>query len=157
MKRLLLPLLALALLAAPAVSTPAWADTSYGEGLTGQDTTKISTLLASPDDYVGKVVRVEGLVTEVCAKRGCWVAIASDQEFQTLRFKVKDGVIVFTPDVKGKKGIFEGVLARYELTMEQSIERARHHAEEQGLEFDPSTITGPEIYYQLEGTGAVVR
>lgn len=150
-------ILALALLTAPVLAAPAWADTTYGEGLTGEDTTLISTILANPDAYVGKTIRVQGLVTEVCAKRGCWVAIASDQEFQTLRFKVQDGVIVFTPDVKGKRGTFEGVLARYELSMEQSIERAKHHAEEQGEEFDESSITGPEIYYQLEGTGAVVQ
>ncbi len=138
-------------------ATPALADVTFGEGVHGDDTVLISTMLASPDDYVGKTVRVQGLITDVCQKRGCWVAIASDQEFQTLRFKVKDGVIVFTPDVKGRKGTFEGTLARYELTMEQSLERARHHAEEQGKDFDPSTITGPEVYYQLEGTGAVVE
>lgn len=138
-------------------ATPALADTTYGEGIHGQDTVPISTILANPDAWVGKTVRVQGRITDVCQKRGCWVAIASDQEFQTLRFKVRDGVIVFPPDVKGRSGIFEGTLSRVELTREQAVERARHHAEEQGEEFDPANVTGPEVYYQLEGTGAVVE
>jgi len=163
MKRIVQAALALALLsltpmASPLGSSTAWAaDSSFGAGLTGTETTRISELLAKPETYVGKVVRVEGLVTDVCAKRGCWVAIASDQEFQTLRFKVKDGDMVFTPDVKGRKGVFEGVFNRYELSVEQAVEQAKHHAEEQGQAFDPSTVTGPEVWYQLDGTGAVVR
>lgn len=157
MKRLLQTLTAMAVLAGAITMQAAWADTSFGEGVTAEDTTLISELLANPDPYVGKVVRVAGVVTEVCAKRGCWVAIASDQEFQTLRFKVKDGVIVFEPDVKGRRGVFEGVFNRYELTMEQSIAKAEHYAEEQGKEFDPATVTGPEVYFQLDGTGAVVQ
>lgn len=158
MKHRLMTILALAVLVGPISNSPAFADdTTYGEGVTGQEVVRISQLLANPAAHVGTVVRVEGVVTEVCAKRGCWVAIASDQEFQTLRFKVKDGVIVFTPDVKGKRGVFEGVFTRHELTQEDAIARAKHHAEEQGEEFDPASITGPEVYYQLHGTGAVVR
>ncbi len=135
----------------------ALAETTYGQGVHGEDTTPISVLLANPDQWVGKTVRVKGRVTDVCQKRGCWVAIASDQEFQTLRFKVKDGEIVFPQDVKGRVGVFEGVFNRYELSREQAIARAKHHAEEHGEKFDPSEITGPEVWYQLDGTGAVVE
>lgn len=145
-----------ALLATPA--TPARADDgkAYGEPLTGTDTIPISELLAGPEPYLGKTVRVEGVVTGVCKKRGCWMSLASDQEFQELRIKVDDGVIVFPVEAKGRRAVAEGVFTRVELTLEQTLARARHHAEEHGEEFDPASVTEPLSFYQIKGTGAVI-
>ena len=80
----------------------------YGKPLTGTDTVKISALMADPDKYVGQTVRVEGIITGVCEKRGCWMTLASDREFEDLRIKVDDGVIVFPLDAKGKRAVAEG-------------------------------------------------
>jgi hypothetical protein len=129
----------------------------YGEPLTGTETIEISELLGNPDPYLGKVVRVEGLVTDVCKKRGCWMSLAGDEEFQEIRIKVDDGVIVFPMEAKGKRAVAEGVFTKIEMTLEQTIAYREHHAEEHGEEFDPSTVTEPLVYYQIRGTGAVVR
>ena len=128
----------------------------YGEPLSGSDTTKISVLIAEPDKYVGQTVRVEGLVTGVCEKRGCWMSIASDKEFEEVRIKVDDGVIVFPIEAKGKRAIAEGEFTVIKMTMEQTLAYKKHHAEEHNLEFDPSTITEPLTYYQINATGAVI-
>lgn len=144
--------LALALLAA----APALAETKYGKPLTNATPVKVSELMAKPDAYVGKVVKIEGLVTEVCPKRGCWINVAGDKEFQTIRVKVEDGVIVFPLTDKGKKVVAEGTFTKMELTKEQAIERAKHHAEETKTKFDPASVTGPQTVYQIMGTGAVV-
>lgn len=131
---------------------------SYGEPLTGTDTVKISQLLSSPDDYLDKVVRVEGLVTGVCEKRGCWLSIASEEEeFKEIRVKVDDGVIVFPLEAKGKHAIAEGVFEKIELSMEQTLKYREHHAQEHGEEFDPATVTEPLVFYQIKGSGAVIR
>ena len=130
---------------------------TYGEPLTGKDVTPISKLLADPEPYVGKTVRVKGLITEVCEKRGCWVTLASDEEFEELRIKAKDGVIVFPMQAKGKKATAEGVFTKIEMSMEQTLKYKEHHAEEQGEEFDPASVTEPLVYYQVNVTGAVVR
>jgi hypothetical protein len=131
---------------------------SFGKGLTGPEVTKISDILAKPELYEGKTVRVEGLVTEVCLKRGCWMMIASDKEFQALRIKVEDGEIVFPPEAKGKRAIAEGVFTKTELTREQALNQAKHRAEEQGQKFDPETAKDiPTVVYQIQATGAVVR
>lgn len=148
----------LALLAFSGFSAPlSAADTTYGEGVQGTEVVLVSELLTHPDAWVGKTVRVEGLITDVCKKRGCWIAIAGDREFETLRFKVKDGVIVFPVDVKGHRAVVEGVFARFEISEEDAIAKAKHHAEETGEPFDPSTIKGPQVVYQIEGIGAVVK
>lgn len=82
--------------------------------------------------------------------------LAGDKEFQTIRVKVQDGVIVFPMTAKGKKAVAEGVFQKFELTKEQAIEQAKHEAEEAGRKFDPASITGPVTLYQIKSTGAVV-
>ncbi|MHB8797314.1 MAG: DUF4920 domain-containing protein [Thermoanaerobaculia bacterium] len=156
MKKTLLTTFAAALLAA-LVSAPAAAATKYGKGLSEAAPVKLSELMAKPDAYVGKVVKVEGLITEVCAKRGCWINVAGDVEFQTIRIKVEDGVIVFPMTDKGKKVVAEGTFKKTELTKEQAIAKAKHECEEKGTKFDPASVTGPSTVYQIQGTGAVVE
>ena len=131
---------------------------SYGKGLSGEEITKVSEIYAQPDKYVGKTVRIEGLVTDVCLKRGCWMMIAGDKEFESLRIKVDDGVITFPAEAKGKRAIAEGVLAKIELTPEQALAQAKHLAEEQRKPFDPAMVKDfPTVMYQLKGTGAVIK
>lgn len=149
------PIAVLALAAFAAA--PAFAATKYGKGVSEATPVKLSELMARPDDYVGKVVKVEGLITEVCAKRGCWINVAGDVEFQTIRIKVEDGVIVFPMTDKGKKVVAEGTFRKTELTKEQAIAKAKHECEEKGTKFDPASVTGPAVVYQIQGTGAVVE
>lgn len=146
-----------ALVVTALAAAPALAATKYGKPLTAATPVKVSELMATPDAYVGKVVKVEGLITEVCPKRGCWINVAGDKEFQTIRVKVEDGVIVFPLTDKGRKVVAEGTFKKMELTKEQAIERAKHEAEEKGTKFDPATITGPATVYQIQGTGAIVE
>lgn len=134
----------------------AQAETVLGKGVKVKEATKVSDIYAKPDQFVGKTVRVEGLVTDVCSKRGCWMAIAGDKEFQTLRVKVKDGDIVFPMSARGKRAVVEGEVEKIELTKEQAIEHAKHEAEEKGQPFDPKSVTGPTATYQLKGTGALL-
>ncbi|MHB8879610.1 MAG: DUF4920 domain-containing protein [Myxococcaceae bacterium] len=141
------------LLAVPAFA----ADQSFGKKLSDAKAVKLSELLAKPADYVGKTVKVEGLITDVCEKRGCWIKLGGDKEFQTITFKVDDGVISFPMTVKGKRAEAEGVFTKVELTKEQAVARAQHEAEENKRPFDPKSVTGPTTVYLLKGVGAVVR
>jgi len=130
---------------------------AYGEPLSGSDITKISVLMADAESYVGQVVRVEGLIVGVCEKRGCWMSLASDEEFEDLRIKVDDGVIVFPIEAKGKRAVAEGEFAKIEMSLEQTVAYQKHHAEEHNEEFDPASVTEPLTYYQIKATGAVIR
>lgn len=129
----------------------------YGQGVKEDiPTVKVSELLAHPDKWVGKTVRVEGPITGVCKKRGCWISIGSDEEFEDLRIKVDDGVIVFPAEAKGKFAVAQGVFTKIEMSMEQTLKYKKHHAEEHGETFDPATVTEPLVFYQIKGTGAVI-
>ncbi|MFA5300463.1 MAG: DUF4920 domain-containing protein [Lutibacter sp.] len=141
------------------VSSVSFAQTAekYGNKLTLKEKTPISTLFKNPEKYIGKIVQVEGIIVNVCEKRGCWIEISSDKEFEKIRFKVEDGVIVFPMDVKGKNIIAEGVFAELVLTKEELIEQGKHHAKEHGTLFNPNSITKGKSEYTLRGLGANVN
>jgi hypothetical protein len=130
---------------------------NYGKPLTLKETTKVSEIMAHPEKYNGKRVRVEGAVVDVCAKRGCWMKLASDKEFESIQFKVDDGVIVFPMDAKGKTAVAEGVVSAKTYTVEQLIEQGKRQAEEGGTAFDPSSVKGPKTVVRIMGEGAAIR
>ena len=129
----------------------------YGKALTLKSVTKISTILEKPEKYNGKKVLVEGTIVDVCKKRGCWIEIASDKEFESLRFKVEDGVMTFPIDAKGKKVRAEGKFSMEVVSKEELIEQGKKHAKESGEEFDPASVTDSKTYIQIDGVGAVVK
>ena len=92
--------------------------TVYGEQPSLSDTTLISTVLADPESFVGERVLVAGTVVEVCEKRGCWLQLGGDEEYQTLRVKVEDGVIVFPLTARGHAAVVEGIVEKIVLTAE---------------------------------------
>jgi hypothetical protein len=128
----------------------------YGEGVSAPDTMLVSQLLAEPEAYIGKTVRVKGTAVGVCAHRGCWINIASDTEGETVRVKVKDGVIIFPPEIVGDMVVAEGVWTANELTMEQTKKVCAAQAKEEGKEFDEEEVSTCMTLYQISGTGAVV-
>ena len=128
----------------------------FGKELTLKEKTKISDILAAPEKYDGKLVQVEGAIVAVCEHRGCWIKISGDKEFESIRFKVEDGVIVFPMEIKGESVVAEGIVSVKKTSKEELIEQGKKHAKEEGTTFDPSTVKGPQTSIQLMGEGAVV-
>jgi hypothetical protein len=116
----------------------------YGEGVGEGDFTKISAILAEPDDFAGETVRVEGTAVGVCKHRGCWLTLASDKEGETLRVKVEDGVIVFPKEIVGEHVRVEGKFAINKV--EKKCDATKHGE--------------PEVkcttHYEIQATGALV-
>ena len=128
----------------------------FGNGVTLTDTVSIDALLADPNAFKGKTVRVEGTITDVCPKRGCWMELAGKEPGHKLKFKVTDGEMVFPVDSKGKHAIAQGEVSVRELSLEESKEYAKYQAEEYGKQYDPASITTPTQVVRLDGTGAVI-
>ena len=133
------------------------ADKKLGKKLSVKETTKISKILASPADYVGKKVLVEGTVLDVCSKRGCWMEIAGDKPHEKIKVKVKDGEIVFPMEAKGKTAKVEGEIYKIEMSKEVAIKAGEEEAKEHGTKFDPASVTGPIVKYQIKGLGAEIK
>ena len=128
----------------------------YGKGVSLTETTAVSAILDNPDTYLGKMVRVEGMIIEVCAKRGCWMYIASDRQGEKIQVKVTDGEIVFPMSASGRMGVVEGVVEELKLSRDEMIKYQQHLAEEKGQPFDPSTVKD-ERMIRLNGTGAEIE
>ncbi len=129
----------------------------FGTGADMNKLVAISTILTSPDDYVAKDITVKGAIVSVCEKRGCWMTIASDQKFQTLRIKVRDGDMVFPLTAKGKIAYATGVLVGNKLNKENAIAYLKHMAEEANEEFDSASVPDEGItIYQLAPTGVTI-
>jgi len=128
---------------------------TFGKGTSLSETTKISSILAQPEQFIGKTVLVEGRVVDVCKKRGCWMELASDKEFQTIRVKVQDGKIVFPLKGKGHLALVEGVVEKLEISKEQMLKNLKRHAKENGETFDPS-LAKEKVIYRLRGLGAKI-
>ena len=131
--------------------------TAFGAGVKLAEVTPIDAILADPKAYRGKTVRVEGMITDVCPKRGCWFDMAGGGPGKKLKFKVTDGEMVFPVDAKGKYAVAEGVVAVRELSIEETKAQAKYQAEEYGMPYDESKITAPTVSVRLDGTGAVFR
>ena len=148
--------------------------TSYGDGVTIEQAVAIETLLANPDDYVGKTVRVDGVITGVCKKRGCWMQVTDSESGKGVRIKVEDGVMVFPYTSMGQEASAEGVFEAIKLTPEQVAARAKHQAEEQakegcdkegpkrdgsgeGVGAGCDAPTTNNVVYMIRGTGAVIK
>ncbi|MEJ2052765.1 MAG: DUF4920 domain-containing protein [Calditrichaceae bacterium] len=157
MRKIILSLLIISFAAVQYLSAEDTEGKVYGKGISLSETTKISEILAEPEANLGKTFLIEGRIVDVCKKRGCWMEISSDKEFQTIRIKVNDGEIVFPLSAKGKPAKVEGTLEKIELTKEQNLMWQKHHAEEQGMEFDSTSVTEGVTIYQLKGVGAVIR
>ena len=126
---------------------------TYGKGVVLKTATPIAMLLGAPKDYTGKTVRVDGVVTAVCDKAGCWMDLRdekADPKAPTLRMKVNDGEITFPVTAKGKKASIEGV---FEPVGEAMAHEYAADAKEAKTGSEMKTAAPA---YQLKGTGAVI-
>lgn len=133
-------------------------DEIYGEAPTLVEVTPIGRLLADPDRYVGKTVRIEGQVLDVCPMKGCWMDLGRDGE--RIQVKVDDDVIVFPADAKGRVASAQGVVEAVEMDREGYVRYLEHLAEERGEAFDLHAHkigNGPYRIYRIKGTGAEIR
>jgi hypothetical protein len=113
--------------------------------------TPVSDLYASPDKFVGKTIRVDGMVTSVCTDMGCWVAVRDMvNPDQTVRFQADhDGKIVFPLTLKGKSGSFQGEFVKIGANDKEAHEAAAEHAHSEPKAADFGSR------YQIKVTGWV--
>ena len=152
---------------AAATAALAAEETKLGAGVTLKEATPLAKVLETPDQYVGKTIRLDGVANAVCTGNGCWMAIAEDSsaEARSVRVKVEDGVIVIPVTAKGKKvsaqGVFE--LVSDEHGKEAAAEHAKHTAH--GKTGEPMKHGGEHKHaapashktYHLKGTGIIIH
>ncbi len=122
----------------------------YGKEITLKEKTKISDILKNPAAFEGKKVLVEGTIIGVCEKRGCWIRLAGDKDFESIRVKVRDGEIVFPLEAKGKKAVVEGEIYSF-VTKAKKKNGTKKDDKECEIEGAQKRI------YQIKGIGAIIK
>ncbi|NKF49130.1 DUF4920 domain-containing protein [Shewanella sp. WXL01] len=128
----------------------------FGDTVDSSKLVKISTLMETPNQYIGETITVEGTIIGVCEKRGCWVDLASDARFEKLRIKVKDGDMVFPLTAKGRTALATGELVEIQLDLEQTRAHQALLAERTGQQINAASIREPMSIYQLVPTGVTI-
>ena len=128
---------------------------TYGEALTTEGAVPANTVLADREQYVGKTVKIEGTISEVCQMMGCWLTIQAG-DGNNIRVAVPrddDGKYVYTvpKDISGRHAIVEGTLTEETLT----VETQRHLAEEKGEEA-PEDLE-PIAELQMTASGVLIE
>ena len=142
----------------------------YGKELTLDEKTSIGEITATPEAYEGKTVQVEGKITGVCEKMGCWIVL-SDEKDNMLKVKVNDGEIVFPMESMGKNAIVEGEI--YAIETEAKSDCSEAHAEKAEAKSDCSKVRMEKAVtekedgccskkkvakvYQLKGISAIIN
>ncbi|PCJ82293.1 MAG: DUF4920 domain-containing protein [Bacteroidetes bacterium] len=97
-------------------------------------------------------VRMKGTVVTTCAKKGCWMDVASGEDTVFVKFQDYK-FFVPTAGVEGFHTVMEGV-AFYDTT---SVDDLRHFAEDAGKsEEEIASITEPEYRLQFTATGVMM-
>jgi hypothetical protein len=101
-----------------------------GAPLSDAKPTPLADVLKSPDAYTSKPVLVEGTITNVCAKMGCWM------ELEGMRVTFKDYGFFVPKTSKGYAARAEGVTQVERLSKEEADhltgEGAKLHRNEDG-------------------------
>ena len=113
----------------------------YGESLSDGSIHSVTELLDSPEKYIGSNTLINGVISEVCPKRGCWIEVKDKNTQRSIRIKVADGVIVFPLSAKGKSITAEGEFSKLVLSEDQAMNWKIHLASEKGIELDPSKVS----------------
>jgi hypothetical protein len=127
-------------------------DEKFGKGVSLTEATSIKALYETPDKFVGKTIRIDGVVTAVCEEMGCWMALGeTDKAENTVRLKVDhESGIVFPIAAKGKGASAEGVFEKIAAGDKEAKDAAAEHAAHtKGSDFGKK--------YQLKATGAIVK
>jgi hypothetical protein len=127
-------------------------DEILGKGVTLTEATPLKALYETPEKFVGKTIRIDGVATAVCQEMGCWMALGeSAQSENSIRLKVShDGKIVFPISAKGKSVSAEGVFVKVSATDKESKEVIKEQSEVMKVSDFSKT-------HQINATGAVIK
>jgi hypothetical protein len=110
-----------------------------------RESTPLATIVASPDQFEGQVVKTEGEISQVCQAMGCWMELRTDAESPGIRVPMANHSFFLPRDVAGSRATIEGTVR-----LEPLSEERRAHLESEG-----ATATGEAL--SIEATSVVVH
>lgn len=124
----------------------------YGAPFALTETVAATTLLADPAPSVGKTVRVEGKVSDVCQKAGCWMVIADGDKL--MRIRMKDHSFAVAKDGTGALASIEGEVVAIPVKKEDVEHFASESAKPEALP-ENQAVNGQT--YEIVATGVAFK
>ena len=127
---------------------------SYGEEISPDAAKEVSDLVALLGEQDSVMVKLAGEIEETCPMKGCWMTVKNEQG-ESLRVTFKDyGFFVPKEGQEGKKAVFEGVVKKEVL----SVEEQQHYAEDAGKSAEEiAQITEPKSVYSIVASGVLIE
>lgn len=136
---------------APAAAMAAdW--THYGAPFALTEVKTAAEVLGSPAQFADQTVLVEGKVTDVCQKAGCWMVITDDQS--TMRVLMKDHSFSVDKGGTGAHCRVEGQIVAKEVDPEEVAHFASESADAENM---PEHAAKDNVIYQLVATGVSMK
>lgn len=127
--------------------------TYYGSVIELDGALDASRLRAALSETGRAQVKFEGEVTATCAKKGCWMDVASGEDTVFVRFQ-DYGFFVPTEGAEGKRTVMEG--EAFFDTIEAAM--LKHYAEDAGASEEAiAAITEPELRLAFTATGVMIE
>lgn len=125
----------------------------FGDTISPEGAIAISELTEKMEGSDSLFVKLEGIIYDVCQKKGCWMNVEIDEE-NDLFVKFRDYEFFVPKDAAGRKAILEG----YAYKEIQSVDELRHYAEDAG-ESDSviMAITEPEVGFTFMADGVLIK
>ena len=138
--------------AEPAVAPNADGWSHYGTAFAIADARPATDVLGNPAQLVGQTVLLEGKVTDVCQRAGCWMVITDDEH--TMRVLMQDHSFAVDKAGTGAHCRVEGRIIAKEIDPAE----VAHFASESGdVENMPEKAATGDIVYQMVATGVAMK
>ena len=117
----------------------------FGAEPSERESVALATIMASPREYAGQVVKTEGEIAQVCQRMGCWMEITAEEGGQAVRVPMAGHSFFLPRDVAGRQAVVEGTVAVAALD-----EATAQHLREEGAQATDQALS-------IEATSVVVR
>ena len=124
----------------------------FGEAFTVEAVTPAADLLGDPASWVDKTVRVEGKVTDVCQKAGCWLVITDDTNH--MRVRTKDHGFAVDKSGAGTTSQIEGLVVALPLNPEDVAHFVSESSEDAVI---PEHKATGDFTYEIVATAVELR
>ena len=114
----------------------------------------VERVLASPDLYEGRHLRIRGPVADICPHRGAWLTLGRGYPPVFVRLDWPGDARLMPADAVGREVIVEGLLGTRRITEAQ----ARVYAEQQGAtEAELAAIVGTQEWLLLDCSAVLLE
>ncbi len=127
-------------------------DSLIGESMELDKARPVAILNASFEPNPSELLVLEGAVTDVCSKKGCWMKLDQGNG-ESVRVTFKDYALFMPLDLAGSKVVVRGIAKKDTI----SVDDLRHYAEDAGKSaVEIAAITEPEIKVSFEADGVAI-